>query len=160
MKHHLRRQDKEIKDLSLLKKILKQTKYVTIAMCKDNLPYLVTLSHGYDEENNCIYFHCATEGKKLDYLKANDTVWGQALLDYGYEGNCTQHYATVMFQGKVSFVDEIEKKRNAFIVMKEHLDSSQKGLEEYLKASISKTLVGKISIEFLSGKKSSKELKV
>jgi len=133
---------------------------VTIAMCKDNHPYLVTLNHGYDEENNCIYFHCAKEGKKLDYLKANDTVWGQAFLDYGYEGDCTQHYATVMFQGKVSFVGEIEKKRNAFIVMKEHLDSSQKGLEEYLKSSMSKTLVGKISIEFLSGKKSSKELKV
>ena len=160
MKYHLRRQDKEIKDPLLIKKILKQTKYVTIAMCKDNHPYLVTLNHGYDEENNCIYFHCAKEGKKLDYLKANDTVWGQALLDYGYEGDCTQHYATVMFQGKVSFVGEIEKKRNAFIVMKEHLDSSQKGLEEYLKSSMSKTLVGKISIEFLSGKKSSKELKV
>jgi nitroimidazol reductase NimA-like FMN-containing flavoprotein (pyridoxamine 5'-phosphate oxidase superfamily) len=160
MKYHMRRQDKEIKDPSLLKKILKQTKYVTIAMCKDNRPYLVTLSHGYDEENNCIYFHCAREGKKLDYLKANDIVWGQALIDYGYEGDCTQHYATAMFQGKVSFVDEIEKKNHAFIIMKEHLDSSQKGLEEYLKSNMSNTLVGKISIEFLSGKKSSKKLEI
>jgi nitroimidazol reductase NimA-like FMN-containing flavoprotein (pyridoxamine 5'-phosphate oxidase superfamily) len=160
MKYHMRRQDKEIKDPSLLKKILKQTKYVTIAMCKDNRPYLVTLSHGYDEENNCIYFHCAREGKKLDYLKANDIVWGQALIDYGYEGDCTQHYATVMFQGKISFVDEIERKHHAFTIMKEHLDSSQKGLEEYLKSDISNTLVGKISIEFLSGKKSSKKLEI
>jgi hypothetical protein len=65
-----------------------------------------------------------------------------------------------MFQGKVSFVGEIEQKRNAFKVMKEHLDSSQKGLEEYLKSSMSKTMVGKINVEFLSGKKSSKERKV
>ena len=74
MTYHVRRKDKEITDIAVLKKILKSAKYVTIAFSMDNQPYLVSLSHGYDENRNCIYFHCAKEGKKLDYLKSNSTM--------------------------------------------------------------------------------------
>jgi hypothetical protein len=73
---HLRRKEKEITDEAAMKKVLKTTQYVTIAMTRDDQLYLVSLSHGYDEENRCIYFHCANKGKKLDYLEANDLVWG------------------------------------------------------------------------------------
>jgi nitroimidazol reductase NimA-like FMN-containing flavoprotein (pyridoxamine 5'-phosphate oxidase superfamily) len=84
MKYRLRRKDKEISDQTELRNILKITKYVTIALCMDNRPYLVSLSHGYDETRNCIYFHCAKAGKKIDYIKSNNTVWGQAIEDHGY----------------------------------------------------------------------------
>jgi len=43
----------------------------------DNEPYLVSLSNGYDEAINCLYFHCADEGKKAAYLKANSKLWGK-----------------------------------------------------------------------------------
>ncbi|GAG43343.1 unnamed protein product, partial [marine sediment metagenome] len=59
------------------------SKYITIAMSNDNEPYLATLSHGYNAEEKCIYFHCAKEGKKIDILNENDVVWGQALIDRG-----------------------------------------------------------------------------
>jgi nitroimidazol reductase NimA-like FMN-containing flavoprotein (pyridoxamine 5'-phosphate oxidase superfamily) len=45
-------------------------------MTRDERPYLVSLNHGYDEGNRCIYFHCAKDGKKLEYVEANDSVWG------------------------------------------------------------------------------------
>ena len=67
MSYHIRRKDQEITNITVLKKILRSTKYITIALSKHNQPYLVTLSHGYDEKQNCIFFHCATEGKKLEY---------------------------------------------------------------------------------------------
>lgn len=73
-KYHMRRTDREITNAATLKKILKSTQYVTIAMSMDDQPYLVSLSHGYDEERNCIYFHSAKEGKKLDYLKKSKSV--------------------------------------------------------------------------------------
>jgi nitroimidazol reductase NimA-like FMN-containing flavoprotein (pyridoxamine 5'-phosphate oxidase superfamily) len=41
MPYHLRRKDKEIKELDKIKKILKETKYVTIALVKAGEPYLV-----------------------------------------------------------------------------------------------------------------------
>ena len=76
MKYHIRRKDKEITEQDQMKKILKTTNYVTLAMVKDGEPYLVSLSHAYDEAEHSIYFHSASEGKKLDYLRANPNVWG------------------------------------------------------------------------------------
>jgi len=96
MTFHVRRKDREIVDISTLKDVLKSTKYVTIALCIDNEPYLVSLSHGYDEIKNCIYFHCAPEGKKLTYAKANNNIWGQAMLDYGVTDECDYTYTSVM----------------------------------------------------------------
>jgi hypothetical protein len=81
--------DREIKDQAKLEKILKETKYVTVSLCKDNEPYLVSLSHFYDKEANCLYFHCARVGKKLNFMKSNPKVWGQAIIDHGYlAGEC------------------------------------------------------------------------
>ena len=79
----LRRKEKEIKEKEEIIQILECTKYISVAMCRNDEPYLVTLSHGYDKEQNCIYFHCAQEGKKIDYLRENNKVWGQALIDKG-----------------------------------------------------------------------------
>jgi len=65
----MRRKEKKIIDRNEMITILEQVKYITIAMCKNDEPYLVTLSHGYDRANHCIYFHCAKEGKKIGILK-------------------------------------------------------------------------------------------
>ena len=103
----IRRKEKEIIDKDEIIGILEKAKYITVAMCKEDEPYLVTLSHGYDKTQNCIYFHCAKEGKKIDYLKENITVWGQALIDKGYvQGACDHLYATVHFKGRVTFVED------------------------------------------------------
>ncbi len=159
MTYHLRRKDLEITDERVLKKILKSTKYVTLALSIDNQPYLVSLSHGYDENRNCIYFHCATEGKKLDYLKTNNVVWGQALLDYGYsEGECDHRYASVHFSGKVTFIDKLDEKRLAMKCMIRHLDRNPEALILRLLDSeeLKSTIVGRVDIEYMSGKKSEK----
>ncbi len=151
----MRRQDKEIKNSTLLRKILKQAKYITIALAMDNNPYLVSLNHGYAPKENCIYFHCAKEGKKIDYMKANSEIWGQALLDFGYDSKwCTQSYATVMFKGKVSFIEDLRQKQKAFLVINSQLKSPPERLKEIMKTDLEKTTVGRIDIESLSGKKS------
>lgn len=156
MSYHVKREDKEITDIRVLKKILKDTKYVTLALSKDGMPYLVSLSHGYDEGRNCLYFHCAAVGKKLDYIKSNNIVWGQALLDYGYaEGKCEHLYASVHFQGKVAFIDDVEEKRSAMECMMNQLDPKPGELIAGIKAErLKETTMGRIDIEYMSGKKS------
>lgn len=156
MSFHMRRKDKEITDVSLLKKILKSTKYVTMAICMDNNPYLVSISHGYDENRNCIYFHCATQGKKLVYLKANNIVWGQALLDYGYiEGECSHRFASVQFSGKVTFLDNLDEKRQAIEYMIKQLDKNPEALKAKTNFErLKQTVIGRIDIDYMSGKKS------
>jgi len=136
--------------------VLRSAQYVTLAMSVDDQPYLVSLSHGYDEDRNCIYFHCAREGKKLDYLRANNTVWGQALLDHGYsDGECTHLYASVHFSGRVTFIDDPDEKRRALECMIRQLDSNPESLIGRITPELfDQTMVGRIDIEYLSGKKS------
>jgi nitroimidazol reductase NimA-like FMN-containing flavoprotein (pyridoxamine 5'-phosphate oxidase superfamily) len=112
MRYHVRRADREIKDPGKLDKILKESRYVTVALCMGNRPYLVSLSHIYDEDSRCIYFHCASLGKKMDYMMKNPQVWGQAIIDNGYEdGKCNHLFVTAMFSGTVELVEDIGDKR-------------------------------------------------
>ncbi len=153
----LRRKEKSIDNTDELVHILESCKYITVAMCQDNEPYLVTLSHGYDRERNCLYFHCAQDGKKIDILRGNGLVWGQALLDNGYvQGSCDHLYATTQFRGRVVFLDDFDEKKYALEVMIKGLeDDPQKVIEAQLsEKSIQGVQIGRIDIEYMSGKKS------
>jgi nitroimidazol reductase NimA-like FMN-containing flavoprotein (pyridoxamine 5'-phosphate oxidase superfamily) len=83
------------------------------------------MNHGFDEAEDCLYFHCAPTGKKIDLLRANPQIWGQALEDGGYlDGECDHAYRTVQFQGRAEFVTEMGEKRHALAIMIEQLESS------------------------------------
>jgi nitroimidazol reductase NimA-like FMN-containing flavoprotein (pyridoxamine 5'-phosphate oxidase superfamily) len=154
--YHMRRMDKAIEDPATLRRVLGEAKHITVAMCKDGMPYLVSLSHGYDEEQDVIYFHCAPEGKKLDYMRANPTVWGQAVLDYGFfdgHDDCRQEFASVMFRGEVTFVEDMEEKLRAFVMTNRQLDAPSEGLQRVLDEHLERATVGKIRMSNLTGKK-------
>jgi hypothetical protein len=156
MFHPLRRRDKEVSEPSEIKKILQESKYVTVAMSHEGEPYLATLSHGYDEDRNCVYFHCASEGKKVDILRRNRRVWGQALVDNGYQqGSCDHLYRTAQFRGEVTFVEDQAEKEHALRIMIRHLDTDPERVisEQITPHSTSRILVGRISIDYMSGKK-------
>lgn len=156
MSFHVRRKDIEITDDAALKKILKSSTYVTVALSMDNQPYLVSLSHGYDEAHNCLFFHCANEGKKLEYLRSNNVVWGQALIDKGYvQGECTHRYASVHFSGRVSIINSLEEKLQAIKCMINQLDKNPEKLIANLKPErLKNTIIGRIDIDHMTGKKS------
>ncbi len=155
----MRRRDKEVTDPEELVKPLLEADYITLSLCMDNQPYIVTLSHGYDLEKNCIYFHSAREGKKIDFLKSNPVVWGQALIDNGYQqGSCDHLYHTTQFSGKVSFIEDLAEKKHALQVMIRKLDENpDKIIANQLKPeSIAKIHIGRIDIQEISGKKADK----
>jgi nitroimidazol reductase NimA-like FMN-containing flavoprotein (pyridoxamine 5'-phosphate oxidase superfamily) len=154
----LRRKEKAISNQEEIKSILTSTKYVTLAICRKNNPYLVTVSHGYNSIDNEIYFHCAAKGKKIDYLKTNPLIWGQALIDLGYaKGECNHHYKTAQFKGEVQFLTDIKEKRKALGIMIDQLESENESREKVKKEqltekAIERVTIGKIMIHGLSGK--------
>jgi nitroimidazol reductase NimA-like FMN-containing flavoprotein (pyridoxamine 5'-phosphate oxidase superfamily) len=153
MSFHVRRKDREITEPSALREVLKSTKYVTVALCMDDEPYLVSLSHGYDESRNCLYFHCADDGKKLVYWKANNKVWGQAVLDYGVTDECDYAYISVHFRGKVSIIEDLSEKQHAIEVMVRQLSGNPKEKMAKIKPEkLARTTMGRIDIDYLSGK--------
>jgi nitroimidazol reductase NimA-like FMN-containing flavoprotein (pyridoxamine 5'-phosphate oxidase superfamily) len=154
MSFHVRRRDREITDPQEMQQVLKATKYVTIALCMNNEPYLVSLSHGYDQERNCIYFHGAPEGKKLVYAQANPQVWGQAVLDYGVTDECDYAYTSVHFSGKISLITDLDEKRHALETLVRQTSSTpEEKLAKVKPEKLAKTTMCRIDIDYLSGKK-------
>jgi nitroimidazol reductase NimA-like FMN-containing flavoprotein (pyridoxamine 5'-phosphate oxidase superfamily) len=157
MPYHMRRADKSFNDPTKLRTVLKQVKYITLAMCSGGKPYLVSLNHAYDEEHDCIYVHCAPEGKKLNILRENPNVWGQAIIDHGFYGgndDCRQNFVSVMFEGTFSLVTDPAEKLHAFVKTNEGLGAPSESLQKVLDAHLGRATVGKITITDMTGKKS------
>lgn len=154
MRYHMRRPERQIKGRKRLLELLDGKEHVTIAMSKDNNPYLVTVNHYLDKKGTCIYFHCASKGKKMDYLKANPVVWGQVMDDLGpVGGECDQEYRTVMFRGKVRFVNSMREKKHALELMIDRLSSRPARVKDSLTdASLDKVAICRIDLLEMTGK--------
>ena len=112
--YHFHHPEKMFTDRAELLEIIGGQRLMTLAMAVDGQPYLITVNYGFDAEANCFYFHCAPEGKKLDYLRANPNVWGQVVENRGYvTGKCDHAYRSVHFAGQVDFLEDEEEKRAA-----------------------------------------------
>jgi uncharacterized protein len=154
MSFHVRRKDRELTDPAEMRKALSSTKYVTVALCMQDEPYLVSLSHGYDQAKNCIYFHCAPEGKKLVYSQANSKVWGQAVLDFGVTEECDYAYTSVHFKGTLSLISDLAEKKHAMEVLVRQVSlNPEEKLAKLKLEKLDKTTMGRIDITHMSGKK-------
>jgi nitroimidazol reductase NimA-like FMN-containing flavoprotein (pyridoxamine 5'-phosphate oxidase superfamily) len=120
---HTRHPDKAITDAAEIRRIVGGQKFLTLALCAENQPYLVTISHAFDAERNCFYFHCSPVGRKIDLIKANPQVYGQVLEDHGYvAGQCDHTYRTVQFDGTAELVSDPEEKLRAFKLLIDALE--------------------------------------
>jgi hypothetical protein len=162
MKFHLRRLDREIKDQKALKKLLSHSKYFVLSISDGDEPYAVPLGYVYDESGNAIYFHCAREGKKIEFIKKNSKAWGLVVLDRGImEGACVNLYASAMFSGRVEFVQDNSEKTKVMSLFAEKLSRDVNGVKQRLKkifggedSALDSVVFGKIVIEELTGKRS------
>ena len=155
--YHLRRKELAIRNEQEMVNVMKGQRYLTLAMSKDDRPYLVSLNYAFDTDKKCFYFHCASTGKKIDMMSANPFVWGQVVEDLGYiEGECAYAYRSVMFEGKVSFIDDLSDKRRALEAMVECYEGDPENAKKQLieQSSLEKVCVGRIQVLSMSGKES------
>jgi len=157
MKYHLHnRPDREITSAEEITELLKKGRYVTIALCRDNEPYVVTLSYGYDSANNALYFHAAHEGMKMDFLKANPNVCASIIDDGGYiQDECKHPFKTLIIRGTLNVVDDLEEKRHGMHVLLNHLEEKPSVVQHLMLESeglFSKMAVLKLEIQELHGK--------
>ena len=143
-RYHMRRKDKEIKRRPEILNLIMKQEFMTIAMCRDNEPYLITVDYSFDKKKNAFYFHCASSGKKNDFLSSNPRVWGTIIEDLGYvQGECEHSYRSVHFWGKVSKVKNVREKTRALELMIDKLDDDP---EQCRKDAITKDAVEKVEI--------------
>ena len=154
----MQKKEREILDQKILFEILKNGKFSTISLCRNNEPYIVTLNYGFDETRNCLFFHSAQKGLKLEYLKENQKVCGTILEDLGYvKSSCSHKYRSIVFWGDMTIVENLEEKKHAFDTMLKHLENNPNKLKKkFFKSeqSYNNTCLLRLDISLITGKAS------
>jgi nitroimidazol reductase NimA-like FMN-containing flavoprotein (pyridoxamine 5'-phosphate oxidase superfamily) len=151
----MRRNELEIRDKSIITSIIRKAEVCRLALSHDNKPYVIPLNFGF--QNDCLYFHSAVKGKKIDILRQNKNVCFEIDLDFKLiEGenacDCKASYYSVIGFGIAEFIEEIEKKKEALNIIMEHYTG--KNNYSFNERILKKTAIIKIRITELSGKKS------
>jgi uncharacterized protein len=132
--YHLQnRPNREITSGEEITEILRKGKYTMISMCRDNEPYIVTLSYGYDTESNSLYFHTSKTGLKQEFLKQHSLVCATVIEDGGYVPDVCEHvYKSVVFWGKMEVLNDIDEKRHGMNVLLNHLEEKESVIKGYM----------------------------
>ena len=88
-RYHMVRQDKAITSEEEIGKLFEGGRLASVAMCRKDEPYIVTMNYGYDSGQHALYFHCALKGQKLGFIAGNPAVCATVIHDRGYvDGKC------------------------------------------------------------------------
>lgn len=135
--------------------IISGSAVLRLGLCKDNKPYVVPLSYGYDGED--LYFHSAREGMKIDYIKNNPNVCFEIedevkLVEHGsLPCKFTVSYRSVIGFGQVSEITGKEKKRDALKIIMNHYSEKEWNIPFPMLLAVR---VWKIGITSIYGKQS------
>ena len=107
--------EKFIESCEEMEKLLHEETIGYLGLSVEGTPYVVPLNYAYVEGR--ILFHCATMGKKLDYLKANPQVCFTVGRQSGEvrrhaEGNpCHVDSDSVICYGKARIIEDPEERK-------------------------------------------------
>lgn len=156
----MRRQDREIVDVERIWEILRAADVCRVAFCGAYWPYIVPMNFGCHDGK--LYFHCASEGTKLDLLKANPNICFEVDVNVkivpGADAcNWSVRYQSVIGLGRISIVEDMEEKRaglKALLDQYSGLAPSSKADIELPQHISAGTVVLRVDIDALTGKES------
>ncbi len=146
----MRKKEREIYDPLATESIIERANVCRLAMCEKGVPYVVPLCFGY--EVGALYFHSATEGRKLEILKDNPKVCFEMDVDWELvrSGNrCNMKYRSVIGNGHATLVEEPADKRHALDLIMRHYHQEPFA---YPEATLKRTAIIKVEIEEMTGK--------
>jgi nitroimidazol reductase NimA-like FMN-containing flavoprotein (pyridoxamine 5'-phosphate oxidase superfamily) len=134
------------------RQILKKGQYgVMSAVSPDGTPYGVPLNYYYDENENALFFHCATRGHKLDSISHHSCVSFTVVTRSEIDApNLTTLYESAIVTGHASFVRSDEEKMQRLEGLCRTLTPS---VSADTCSSLPHTAVVRISIETITGKR-------
>ena len=144
--------DRVVTEEKAIEIIAKGSYGVLSTIGEDGYPYGVPLNYTFFD--NCICFHCANEGHKLENIDFNNKVSFCVVTKSDVLSNefDTDYESAIAF-GKASVVtDDAPKKDILLSVLKKYSADYLKAGSSYMKKYWDETRVVKIKIEHLSGK--------
>jgi len=152
MKRPLRREDRRLDDAAAMA-LLERGEYGILSTSDEhNQPYGIPVNYVVLEDQ--IFFHCATEGQKLENITANRgvsfCVVGRTEL---IPEEFSTRYESVVVSGNADLVEDATLKNKALeaLVAKYAPDHLASG-KAYIEKLRAKTAVVRISIDHLAGK--------
>lgn len=157
----MRRKDREITDRVEMLNILQKCDVCYVAFADENTPYVVPMNFGMTEQEGrvALWFHCASEGHKLEMLARNSHVAFSVstghVLEWEDSGHCTMRYESVCGSGEMHIVQGEEKITGIDAVMCHYRPaSSQQRKSQYSAELLNRTTILKLEIEEMTGKHS------
>lgn len=151
----MQKKEREIKNRSEIDLIIKDTNVCRIAFAKNNIPYIVPVSFGYDYKN--IFIHTATKGRKIDFIRENNYVCFEfdtdvrTITDKKNPCKWTATYRSVIGYGKIFEINEFDKKLYAINQIMLHYSGKEWDFNEKMMKGMK---LWKIRIDEIFGKKS------
>ncbi len=151
MHHELRNKKRGITETEA-RELLERGEYGILSTCDaDGQPYGIPLS--YCVIDNAVYFHCATEGHKLENIAANSNV------SFCVVGNTevlpdqfATRYESVVVSGKATEVFDTEKQHGLERLLPKYSAGFVAEGLNYINAAGEQTRVFRISIDTMCGK--------
>ena len=151
----MRRADREVTSKEEILNILERCQTVRIAMHGGEYPYVVPVSFGLVRtgEQPTLYFHCAKQGLKCDYLAENGRVCVEAdnfFKTQSVKGGITTRYESVIGFGVCEPVTERDELLRGLQSVLDHY-----GYESYPLAScgsMAGVRVYRVTLEQITGK--------
>lgn len=131
----MRRKQNEITEKTEIEAILTKERVGRLATFgEDGYPYITPVNYVYWQ--GCIYFHCSTQGEKLDNIRRHEKVCFAvdiplAYLDTAYDPalpvcDVGQFYQCVIIRGQAEIVEELAEKVGALnALMASHENDGQ-----------------------------------
>lgn len=152
----MRRNEKEITEISVFEEIIRKSDVCRIAMASMNIPYIVTMNFGYSSTPEpCLYFHCANEGRKLDMIRQNNFVCFEMDTDHeiytGTDGcDWGMKYRSIVGTGRIAEITDSEEKIKGFNTIMRHYGGDRDFTFD--KRSVEKTVILRLDINEMTGK--------
>ena len=156
----MRRKDREVTDLNQIFDIVSRCSVAHVGMTDHGKPYVVALNFGYERKRDSLilYFHSAYEGRKMEILKENPSVYVQMncvdeFISGSYENPCAfcWRYDSVMGAGVVEFLETPEEKAHALNCMIQHLGKTEDCFQ-FPAEKLKRTCVYRVCIDAPTGK--------
>jgi nitroimidazol reductase NimA-like FMN-containing flavoprotein (pyridoxamine 5'-phosphate oxidase superfamily) len=148
----MRRKEKQITDTEQMEQILGKAQVCRLSMVDRGRPYVVPLNFGYRDKT--LYFHSATEGRKINVIKAEPHVCFEVdeLIKINKAANACDWggaFKSVIGTGTAWILETLAEKKNGLnIIMAHYSDRSF----DYSEAMLTKTAVIKVTIHEMTGK--------
>ena len=149
----MRRQDREMdRDFALM--VVDTCEYAVLSMVNGaGEPYCVPIT--IVRQGECIYFHCAMAGEKIDCLRGHSQICMACVgKTHRLTDRFTTEFESAILRGDAQEVTEKEEKVEALRQLcQRHTPTNMHAFDEAIAGSLPRTAIWKITIGEITGKR-------